>query len=492
MVNIAFQALGFIFAYFTLFTNSAIASTDSSKLFLFTEKNESVIGRPIYVNLYGVSLSTKIDNIDLSKLNENFGVVSDHVIQNTRDKRWPDQKVQILKLKLYPRHIGNVSIPSLVTKDARSKAKTILIKKNGIELPKLNLSSTTPFEREQMFVNISVVSNDSTSRLSINDSPIINGFESAPLPFNRIKNKDGTYLLSIGLAITPLKQGKQKIEIPPIKLSVSGVYRKLFYLPISIVDVKSLPMYLPPTVPVGKVSIQSKLSSKWLLNTNTLSYWDITISGDVSDPYRLPGILRQITSNKSIKFLPAKSVRSTKITDNNITSIVEHSIPFKTTHSGFIKLPQLKIDYFDPENGKIRTITYFTNNILSLNLFWRSTLIISISLLFLYITRIIYIKITSIRHSVLKRAQAVNILNNENSALDLREAIKLLAEAENWPSNTTLEQWRVFWKDKYQTKSAFDDLITSLSSYFYGSEKNLNTKNLSLQLVECVKHRKRH
>ena len=492
MVNIFFQILYSLFTYFVLLNSNVIASTNLPQLLLYSDKTESVIGRPIHVDLYGVSLSTKIDKIDLSKLNESFGVVTDHVIQNTSDIRWPNQQVQILKLKLYPRHVGHISIPSLITKDARSKTTTVLIKNNGIDVPKVNISSNNPYVRQQIIATISVISNDSTSRLSVNESPIINNFESTPLSFNRSKNKDDTYLLTIGLAITPLKHGKQKIEIPPIKYSVSGVYRKSFYLPISVVDVKALPAYLPATIPVGKISIQGKFSSEWLFNSNTLSYWDIKISANVSNPYRLPAILRQITSNKRIKFLPAKSERSKALSFHNLTSIVNHSIPFKTSYNGFIKPPQLKIDYFDPEYGKIITINYSPNIILSLNLFWRLTIIFSISLALLYLTKIIYIYILNIRCSMKKRTQAIDKLKNGNKAQDLREAIKLLAEAECWPSNTTLEQWRIFWKKKYQTKNTFDDLISSLSSCFYGSEKNLNTNNLSLQLIECVKHRKRH
>ena len=492
MVNIFLRFPSLLLTYFILLNSNVIASTYSSKLIVFCDKTESVIGRPIHVDVYGISLNSKIENLDLSKLNDNFGVVSDYVIQNISDNRWPHEQVQILKLKLYPRHTGLITIPSLVSKNAISKTIPVLISKDGIDPPKLILSSKKPYEQQQIIAEISVNSIDPTSRLSINDSLTINGFEITPLSFNRSKNKDGTYLLSIGLAVTPLKIGKQKIEIPPVKYSVSGVFRKLFYLPINIIDVKELPSYLPPTIPVGKIDIQSKQSTKWLLNTNTLSYWKIKISGNVSNPYRLPAILRQITSNKSIKFLPAKSERTIELKDNNLISIVNHSIPFKILKNGFVKLPQLKINYFDPGNGKITTMTYSSNNILSLNLFWRSVFILSISLILIYLSRIIYTNIQIVRRSRLKREQALHILKNGNTAENLREAMKLLAEAENWPSNTTLEQWSVFWKEKYQTKSNYNNFISSLSSCFYGSDKNMNIKNLSLQLLECVKYKKRH
>ncbi len=463
----------------------------SPQLILFTDKSESTLGRPIRAELYGISLKTKISEIKLNGLNENFGVVTEYVINNTSDKRWPNQPIQILKLKLYPRTTGIIIIPGLSANKVQSQKKTIRIIKGKNESPQINFSTSEPYERQQFTVHITITSHDSNSRLSIKENSNISGFEITSLPFERIKGKNGIYLLKIGWALTVLKSGQFKFELPPIEHSISGVSRKKYYLPITSINIKPLPSYLPPTIPVGKVTIQSTLPPNGLLQPDSISYWDIKLSGKLNNTYRLPPILRQIKSNNHIKFLPINSKRSIKATIKGVTSIVNHSIPFKALENGFLRFPKIQLQYFDPESGKIKMDFYQANDVFVLSYFWRSLLAVFLTIFIIYIFYISYKKWMRYKFSRVKLKQAVKILQINNTITTVRESIGLLAEAENWPKNTTISQWAGYWESRYQVDINFERLISSLSSLFYSSEKDCNIKQISQQLIALINNRKK-
>ena len=489
MVNIKLNHLYFVF-FIILFSDACFAkeNLNSPQLFLFTDKSESVLGRPIRAELYGVSLNTKIINIKLSPLNDDYGVVIDYAVNDTRDQRWPNKSIQILKLKLYPRQTGNLIIPSLSINSVQTQKKNIHISEGITGVPEIRFSTSSPYERQQIIAHITVTSPDPTSRLSIKDKTEIKGFESTPLAFKRTKNKSGSYLLQIGWALSAIQSGTFKLELPPIDYSVSGVSRKQYYLPHKMVNIKPLPSYLPPTIPVGKLTIKSQAAATNILQTNSLSYWNIMINGTLNSAYKLPPVLRQIKSNKHVTFLPPNSNRFTNTTDSTLLSTVNHSIPFKSLKSGFVKLPEIKIQYFDPEDGKLKKIIHHSTSVFVLSIIWRSIFGIAIILILFYVARKSYEKWLKHKYSQCKRTQAIQILE-DNGINGIRESINLLAEAEYWPKNTTLSQWAKLWGNKYQVSNDFQDLILMLSAYFYSSNSNYKSSELKLQLLNLVRNR---
>ena len=487
ILNIGVVSLLVLLSYF----NSSAALSETSKLFLSIEKSDYMLGRPIRAELYGVALKTKITDINLSKLNKYFGVVTDYSVNDTNDERWPNQSIQILKFKLYPRYTGKIIIPSLNTNDTKTKEREINV--NIGETGKINISSSTkvPYVRQQFILNISIKSDDLSSHLSIREGYKINGFESTPLPFRRIKEKDGTYINKIGWALIALKSGEQKLELPPIEYSVSGVLRKQFYLPHNIINIKPLPSYVPPTLPIGEISLQSQPPYAWLIQSDTLAYWKIKIKGKVNNAYRLPAILRQIKSNSHFQFLPVNSKHLSEISNSNLLSVTNHTIPFKALSSGFLKLPDLTIQYFDPNKGEIKDVIYESSRIFVLGLFWQ--IILGTFVLYLIYISFDFIYRNAIKFKVSseKRTQALESLQEIKNTTQIKDSMKLIAEAECWPKNMTISQWGINWKKKYKVNDSFDDLMQKTSSFFYSLETNSDINELGLQLYSLIKNRKR-
>lgn len=477
-----------IFVLFSFTTKTSVAN--DKKLILIVDKTVSILGRPIRAELYGVSLKRKITNINLTPLSKDFGVVTDYTIDDTADTRWPNENVQIVKFKLYPRNTGESIIPSITLGKVRTIKKKVNVVTKNTSVPNISFSSKHPYTREQFIINISIISNESTSRLAIKEKLKVKGFESTTLPFIRNKRKDGSYINTIGWAITPLKSGQLKLTLPPVEYSISGVSRKQFYFPHTTLNVKPLPSYLKPTITVGNVTLQSDTPTSLYLNAESISYWNININGNVNNSYRLPKILNQIKSNKKIKFLPAIIKRSSKFIDGELISTTNYSIPFKPLVSGYLELPKLNVQSFDSNTGKIETSTYHSKKILSLSTFWRSSIYIFILILAIYTFNIIYKKFILMVQSRKQRHKALFILENAENISDIKESIRFLTKAEYWKENITLHQWGMLWKAKYAVNNNFDVLIEKLSNLFYSSKPSNNLNELRLQLQEVIKYRK--
>lgn len=477
--------LTFSFCFFSV-------QADQNKLILSIDKTESELGRPIRVNLYGVDLNVKVSKIDLTPLKKDFGVIVDYAIDDTSDKRWPNKHIQILKFKLFPRKEGELTIPIIHSNNDSTLEKVVLIKSGKTtNAPRLSLSNDTPYEQQQFSAHITMLSSDSTARLLIDPTHNINNFESIPLSFQRNKKQNGLYELKIGWALTALQNGVQNLNLPAIEYTVSGVSRRKFFLPSINISTKALPLYLPPTIPISKISIESNTTNDAIFNSNSISYFYIKLVGNLNSSYKFPPILRQLKSNSQIKFFPAITTRTFKNTTNRLTSIVNHSIPFKPLKSGFIALPQIKLQYFDPSNGKITTLTHEMNNIYALSVFWKMVCGFILILVVIYLFKLFYKKWSKFDFSKTKREQALQLLQ-ENKVENIREALKLLTESEYWKENITITQWGESWKEKYHVTNTFDAFIEQLSYCFYSTSEECKTKELSTQLALLIKNKNKN
>jgi len=459
------------------------------QLKMYTDKVETELGRPLRLELIGIDLKEQLTEINIKPLNKHFGVVTDYAIADASDSRWPNKSVQIVHLKLYPRITGKLTIPALKINNIQSNTIEITSHKGKTSVPKVSFSSASPYIRQQNIVTVNVTSADSTSRLSIAKDDAIISFEAQPLAFKRTKQKDGRYLLQIGWALSALKSGTQQLQLPPIEYSVSGVLRKRFFLPSSVIQVKPLPNYLPPTIPVGKISIQSHLKQRYFLSTDALYYWELSLKGQLNNPYQLPPVLRQIKNNNEMRYLAINSQRSVNATENSLTSRVSHSIPFKPSSSGLISFPELHLQYFEPETGTIKTITHQADNIFVLSLFWRSAAIILALLFSAWLIVLARKKWLKYQFTKQKYQQAVTLLTEQESTHAIRASLKLIAAAEYWNTNLTISQWGELWKKKYKIDDSFDIFCKELSDLCYQSQTSHNMRNINKSLINLLSNK---
>ncbi len=480
----------YILVFITLFSSLCFPSP---QLVLITDKTESEIGRPVRVEVYAIDIKHKLSKINLSPLYKDFGVETEYSTDGTTDTRWPNQSIQVLNLKIYPRRTGNLKIPALQLNKYISKENVLKINSGtSATVPEVLISDKTPYTRQQFILQFSLYSKHSSSRLTINESEKIAGFESNALKFKRIKQNDGRYLLTTGWVLSALNKESQSISLPPIEYSVSGVLRKKYYIPAQQVRIKNLPSYLPPTIPVGKISIHSQLSKKTLIRTGSVIYWQLQLVGNLSNPYRLPPVLRQVKSNEDIKIFPINSNREKIISSEDLISTVTHSIPLKTLRSGYVSLPGIQTQYFEPETGKIIKIQLAQQHVFAANLFIQLILYIIGILLVVLISNKLYKLWQQDNYCRQQRKNAIKILQGELNTHTIRQAINSLSKAEGWPDNISLTQWKIFWSEKYNTDSEFTTLLHNISKILYAKDKTV-LEDISVtanKLIRVIKNRR--
>ena len=249
------------------------------------------LGEPLRGVLYTSGIGDAPTPDDLIPLEQEFALAEIGVAETLTDRAANGDKRQRLDFTLYPRHSGTLTLPALAIADRRSAPITVEVTpavSQGSALsvtPKL--SSTRPWVRQQVLITLEVITPDRFASLEI-EPPPLPGFEVTDLPGERerIETADGERTrLRAGLALFALTSGAHRLRLPPVHYRLDGGTRRIFTLPEPVLEVKALPPYVPPTLPVGKVSIGSTLETEGLLRTRELGFWHIQVQADAVPPH---------------------------------------------------------------------------------------------------------------------------------------------------------------------------------------------------------------
>jgi hypothetical protein len=485
----------FLFGLLPTFVTAAPQADPQAtpQVLLIIDKTEIQLGHHIVAELYGINLQEKLINIDLRELEKKFGMIIEETTEETEDPRWPDQPVQLIQLKLYPRQVGKLTIPILGLAGIHSKSQPILVK-SGINKSRtgdtnirrdIKISSTQSWERQQVVIEMTVTTTDTFVSLR-SEEPKIPGFEVFILSESTEKiQRNGTEysVLRIGWALFPLSEGQYNIDIPPIEYRKSGRALRTYFLPQQNLNVKALPPYIPPTMPVGKINIASSLKSGGLIFPDTLSYWDIELTGHGVSPNWMPPVLRQINSNADIRFFPTNTQHKKTATKGTLQSQVLHHIPFKPVVSGRLNLPALRVQYFDPDSGRIMTTTHQLQSTVVLGMTWRLIIGILLCLFLLWTGKSLYEKFCFIQ----LRQNAVDLIEKASTIVDIRKAITILARAEGWPANMTLRNWTRHWRSHFNVNDDFDVLMKQLSKASYSKDHLIDLDRFRAKLLTQIR-----
>ncbi|GMR06985.1 MAG: hypothetical protein BMS9Abin25_1631 [Gammaproteobacteria bacterium] len=470
-------------------------------------------GRPVYMKIIAEGLKADLSLLQLDALSTQFVIdsrdlESEIVQQNEGVHEQPINEKgsgeitrQILRLKMYPRQTGKLRIPAF-TMDKISSGKEILTivdasNKGTKILLNSNISSTEVWQREQILVSLTLNTAEEFATIKPGELPV-DGIEITALPVKRVwtKNEDGgKSTITTGWSLLPLQAGISEIELPPIEYHLNGVVRRVFYLPKIRLKVRPLPSYLPPTIPVGKVDINSSIASEGLspgklLYTDDLAYWNISIESKSLTPYWLPPILRQIQSGDGIHFFPATSVRSMQPDNEGVNGRVNHTIPFKPLQNGFADIPSLKIQYFDPATGRLETLVHQAEKPFSAGIISRLLLVLLLAVFILTLVWGLYRHLlTRIRYRKLHQ-QAILRIRQAETSQEVVAGLRQAGEAEGWPVNLSLTDWLVRWRKKYQSDAELDQTIKSLALIHYDSENEMNLQKnrqtITTELADLV------
>ncbi|MDT8385031.1 MAG: hypothetical protein RRB22_11505 [Gammaproteobacteria bacterium] len=466
--------------FLLLLVQSATAA-DRPQLILELDKSELELGHHINARLYGVQLQEKLGKLELKNhapLQEHFAIDIVETSAALEDSRWPGQSIQRMLLKLYPRHSGELRLPALQFAGATSEAQTIRVTP-GVTISRagntpirreLRLSSTQPWERQQVHIEVSITSTDRFASLRAGQFELP-GFEVFAVPASSEKLvRDGVdySLLRIGWIVFPLLAGEHTIELPPIEYRLSGRTLRTYFSPRQRLEVKALPAYIPPTMPVGRVEVSSTLHTEAPLSPAELSYWDVGLTASGVSPSWLPPILRQLNTRTDIQFFSHTAQPEVRISQGVLHSQVQYHIPFKPLSSGRLTLPTLGWQYFDPASGKIVSASHRPPTTLVIGLAGRIAIALLIGLLLIAAGRYFYKHLLAVHRARRLRRQALREIGRAEDFTALHQALRLFARAEGWPGNLTLTAWSRYWGLRYQRDDEFRDVLQQLSQACYG------------------------
>ncbi len=345
----------------------------------------------------------------------------------------------------------------------------------------LTQSAQTVWQREQLLVSLSVKTDDPFARLEIGDFKQT-GFHILPYDQQRITTDSGTQLIA-KWAIFAFIAGKHPLQLPRIRYRPNRGRIQTLETPEIQLQVRRLPVYVPPTMPVGSLHLTNQWNDKPLIVTNHLKSWQITVLGKGITDVTLPPLRRQLLSNRSIQILPFQKTFQALMDKTGIQTETHYTVPVKPMSNGLLSFPPIAVQYFDPTDGKLKKASLSPPLVLALDR-W---LIVLMSLVILFLCIVLFIFLTTRLKQALKksiqRKQAFAFIKSAPNYQQVRKGLQQLAEIEGWGTNITLTEFALRWGDKHQNFTSLQPTIQSLQTYQFSSNHREDFKQIVTTLI---------
>ena len=462
-------------------------SCQAGELRLQLQQPQIEWGQVINAKLIALDAATELAEIDLAPLYADFAVI---VNENVRGDS--QVKKQTLILQLYPRRTGTLIVPALTLGDLHSREQPVKVSSamvGGTALVvDMKISARKVWQRQQILATVNIKSADRFFQMEAEPFKL-SGFEVRPFVMAREPiDNDPHYrsLVQLGWAIFPLVSGEFTLEPPMLSYVQGGITKRKFFLPRIDFQVRELPAYIPPNMPVAKVRITSSIVTEGLLRTGHLAYWNITLSAKDTLAYWLPPVLHNVQSTNQIDYLPAKSRHDLHIDADGVRAQVIHEVPFKPRRTGTVDLPRLKLQYFDPDTGRIESIYYQTPPVTA----WNAPIIMlfAVLMIVLLVRGASWLIQRYTRHR--QRESAILAVSEAGTAKEIQLGLRRYAAAEGWPANLTLSDFLRIWQQRYCTSTELTILLQRMSQQLYGGALNLPLENVQTNLVHLLRQRR--
>ncbi|NNG13526.1 MAG: hypothetical protein HKM22_00020, partial [Gammaproteobacteria bacterium] len=459
----------------------------SPRLSLLLEQDKQQLGRAFSARLMASGIDKNLSAIDLSPLEKNFGVIVKEYSGTTGNANTVSE--QQLAIELYPRDTGLLEVPELFFSATSSSALEVEVLQAQSPSGPINveyqISTAQPWQRQQVLLNINVTTPDRFARLETVDMQHADNDILSILASKEILAD--TTRLRTGWVIFPTQSGQQKISLPPVLYHLQGIVERRFYLPTIQLNVKPLPGYIPPLMPVGKVFIDSHIDANQLLSTKETYNWNIRLSSPELLSRLLPPILRQISSDDNIHFLPVQSRRAENITAHGSHGEVVHTVPFQALSTGRVKLPELRIQYFDPVQGRVAVTEYSPPQTWGMASYWLLLIGTGFLLASIFLVKLVWKYWLCLRRRREYMRKAIQLIANATNGEHLRQALHLIAKAERWPANLSITKWNEHWNSCYSPSATLT--MNNLSRACYAQSKT-DAIQIRADLLKLIENRK--
>ncbi len=449
----------------------APASPGGTGIELSIKTDKIEYGKPVFAVLRSSYSQPSLETLDFSRLARDFVIEQPwEVMEDAHGAK------QYWRIRLHPRRPGKLAIPSLGFQGEKTAPINILVTPPLDPADKAAIQLTSEVGDTSVWLNQAVpvsliIENNSPYVLLESDVPLQSGIAIERLPIIRHTRKmDGVERTKHRLTwmLYPQTTGKLRVQLPAIEYRRDGVTTHRFFPPEVNLEVLPLPVFVPPTLPVGRISVEMAAPVPFILLRNKLSFLTLRMKKLGPGNGGFGQVLRQFRSNRQITFHAPQQVSE------------EHDrrtyrIPFELNSMGLAALPSLRLQYFDPSSGKLQTETHTLGSIVVVSQ-WVVYAVFAVSLLGLFlVSRKIYrwLKQRYQRYKYYRRA--LRLFQHADTPAAIREGVQEIAKAEGWPTNLTLNAWLKHWSTRYpQRRSTSDAVILLQNASYAGAEISLD------------------
>ncbi|MDA8254934.1 MAG: BatD family protein [Betaproteobacteria bacterium] len=436
------------------------------------EPKTLAMGEPLSAEIRASGLGARLDESIIAPWRRDFEVYT--ASTSTTEQR--GRSTQVMSVTLYPLRSGELSLAPLALAGKTSRAVPVRVETSGPDVPRVvtraYLDRIHPTVREAVLLTLDLYDDGSLQwsppgELRAPDMHLrYLGERQAQATLEGAAYTVHRYLW----ALTPLRDGSLEVKFPTLAAVKFG--KRLRY-PAPAVGFRAspVPAYLPVHVPVGKVSLApGPLPAGWVVGRPV--NWTFTVSGAGITAEGLSRLLADMPDRAGLHAYAAQvSGRPATPGDAAAAQTFDVTIPVTPLAGGEIRLPDVRLPYFDQAAGRIvlaqltgapvEVVDPVRQRIIAASLLLGGTLLAGM-LVYIGMRRW---KRMRIRHAALAQVRAAD------SAEALTRALLAFDDGHGAPGGTTLGQWLVRLEDRMGAPEQLTRLVEVLEAGRYGAVK---------------------
>lgn len=417
---------------------------NATSLLVTAQSDPIEYGKAFWIHIESDQLTTSLQTLDFAGWRDQVRVSGQRELQLD-----PTTGKQRLSIKMQARHSGVLKLASLAWAGIESDPLILDVNppidvKTGTAIDfSCHIDNTTPWQQQQTLFICRVQMQDSRVLFKMAHAQP-RGAQLVALPISQAAIASQTQKLTehrLGWVLIPQLSGQQRFEMPPIQLIRDGLVTHQFYSVPLLVDVKPLPIYVPGTIPVGQVNVNRYTLAETLLTQGHLTSLQLQVRVQGSSAELLPDYARKLLSDDRMQFFAAQTQHRQHLDQQGIQHQLDYRIPLNPRRQGLYQLPSLRVHYFEPNSGTLKTQLIAGQRVLVLSIWSQALLLLGLLGLVGYVLYRFWKWAIRVLTRLRGYRAALAQLSQAPTPIQLQRAMQLMAQAEGWSGNLTYRQW---------------------------------------------------
>ncbi|HSP00621.1 MAG TPA: BatD family protein [Thioalkalivibrio sp.] len=335
---------------------SGAVLAQSPRLEVIPDSRSLELGEPLGVTLRAQHSAGDLFALSLQELAADFQVRWEQRSRGRRgvDRVWARQE---MRLRLYPRRTGTLTLPALYLRDAGSAPVTIQVREPerlGLGMG-AGVDTPSPYLREPVLLWLEIETDHDQFEVRAPDLRFREAHVEA-LGRTRERSGDGRYRLRYQWLITPLYSGDLELVLPWLEIhdyQRQGIPLR-YPAPTVQMAVREAPGYLPVDLPLAPVTVRQWLVGDGPRTRGEPLRWVLEVQGRDVSPRALRRLLDRGLANSPGLRLHAPVIRREEVGGLPAGErLLRVEVPVTPLSAGEQVLPGLRVPYFDTATGRL-------------------------------------------------------------------------------------------------------------------------------------------